>query len=201
MSSQVTVASQSTLNLLKSDGPNNLYGGIKPSEIDTYNKYPHSAKLSHNRPTLGVRKYYGSCWSQTWTWTSDGSIALWLRNCLYWLTLPCPSPCRECSGYLQNVAIKEILIFLALHFLDLLSAVPWFLELVVSVFAAWISGHKKTFICRIEKKTQTFSIIPSPFSKYFLLHFVYPSLIIFFHFTTFTLHIVIITKRENLNWF
>ena len=52
VSSQVTVAPQTLIHLLKSDGPNNLYGGIKPSEMDIYNRYPYSSKLSHNFPTL-----------------------------------------------------------------------------------------------------------------------------------------------------
>jgi hypothetical protein len=46
VSSQVTVAPQTLLYLLKSDGLNNLYGGIKPSKIiDIYNRYTHSAKF------------------------------------------------------------------------------------------------------------------------------------------------------------
>ena len=50
MASQVS--SQVTQQLLKSDGLNILYGGMKPSKIDIYNNNPHSAKLSHNFPTL-----------------------------------------------------------------------------------------------------------------------------------------------------
>ena len=66
---------------------------------------------------------------------------------LSWFSLPWPSPCRECSGlavrqgYLKNISTQEILVFWAQHFWDFLLAVPWFLELVVSVLAAWISGY------------------------------------------------------------
>ena len=34
------------------DSLNNLYGGMKPSEVNKYNRFPHSAKYSHNLPTL-----------------------------------------------------------------------------------------------------------------------------------------------------
>ena len=52
VSCHVTLTPQTSLHLLKSDGPNNYYGSIKPPEIYIYHRLPHSAKLSDNVPSL-----------------------------------------------------------------------------------------------------------------------------------------------------